>query len=167
MIVLGIEPQARGVRIAVVEKDRNQAKLVLRETYEFGENEDRGRGLAQIRERLAGLMSSQAPSAVVIKSLEQEAVRRKKFINMGWFHSAEVRGVATEVATATNQVCILRDRATVARKLAGTWTAPSTSNGKSKVDELLEDESFWMRFGDLPKNYRMAFAYALSRLVEA
>jgi hypothetical protein len=155
--VIGIEPQPRGVRFVVLVRDRLQTTIPLRESYEFSESEDRSRGISQIRERLLAMLRNQQPDAIAIKQLEQEALRsQKRNVSMGWFHSAELRGMALEVSFSSNVRTHQWDLGTVTR---------TVGHGR-KAAELADDADFFRStfLSEVPKGFRQAALIALSLL---
>jgi len=161
MVVIGLDPFPRGVRVVVVsgepKKPNGTPKVTLHTTYEFSEDEHRAAGLAQVRTRLTSLFEQEKPDRVLVEPLEQQSLRgpNKRNVNMSWFESAELRGVASEAAHSANCNVSTRSRAEITRSM-----------GTRKGAEYLEDDAFWENDveGDLPKAYRAAALMAISLL---
>ena len=160
MKVIALDPVPRGVRLVVFVGElgkANSPKVMLYVTYEFNEDEARPAGLAQIRTRLRTLFEKEKPDKVFVEPLEGHALRgaNKRNVNIGWFESAESRGVAAETAHSANCNVSFRNRAEVTRSM-----------GDRKGAEYAEDDAFWADEveGFLPKAYREAALMAISFL---
>src|SRR5438132_6164386 len=130
MKVIALDPVPRGVRLVVFVGElgkANSPKVMLYVTYEFNEDEARPAGLAQIRTRLRTLFEKEKPDKVFVEPLEGHALRgaNKRNVNIGWFESAESRGVAAETAHSATATFL----SATAPKLRAPWATarePST-----------------------------------------
>lgn len=134
MKVVGIEPHTDHVLVVVVEGEPSTTpKISYYDTIKGGVG-DRAVVLATIRTRLHGFIDSQCPTAVVVKPLEQHALRpaSKKNVQYSWFETAEVRGISLEACAAGCGTVRLRDGAAVTRSI-----------GERKGKEYVQDNAYW------------------------
>lgn len=157
MKVVALDPHPSEVLAVVVEGRGEDCAITYYVCIEAGKGA-RAEGLAAIRMRVCDLVKTQAPDEVVYKPLENEALKpaSKRNIQMSWFQTAEVRGVAAEAAHSAGFPVAARDAASVTRSLGG-------RAGRDYV----ADDAFWRDQvdGNLSnKKFRVAALMALSVL---